>query len=156
MALTDELAALALEGARTVVAAAATDAWGIVKQSFARLLGRGDPRRVELTSARLEQARGDLSAAAAPDLARVQMQVEAAWQTRLLDLLEDHPEMASDVQVLLSQLQAQPGIASAVVGGQHVVIGRDASITALGGGIAAGLIVGSAVSANPTSPGSAQ
>jgi hypothetical protein len=155
MAVEDALLSLASLAGQTVVTAAVTDAWGTAKRGFARLLGRGDPARTELAERRLEQTHDQLTGVPAADLAQARSQLEATWQTRLLDLLEEHPEVAADLQALVEQVQAQlpAGLVSAA--GHGVSAGRDVSITASGGGVAAGTIHGNVMPGNPTSPGPA-
>ncbi len=87
---------------------------------------------------------------------RAQSQMEAVWQTRLLDLLEEHPETAADLQALVEQVQAHlpAGVVSAA--GHGVAASRDVNITASGGGVAAATIHGNVMPGNPTAPGSAK
>ena len=151
----DELLPLATLAGRTVVTAAVTDAWEAAKRGFARLLGRGDAERTELAEHRLEQTRERLTSIPAAELDLVQSQLETTWQTRLLDLLEEHPETAAGLRALVEQVQAQlpAGVVSAA--GHGVAAGRDLSITASGGGVAAGAIHGNVTAGNPTAPGPA-
>jgi hypothetical protein len=153
MALEDALLSLASLAGRTVVAAAVTDTWATTKRSFARLLGRGDLRRTELSEQRLEQTHQQLAGVPAAELERARAQLEATWQTRLLDLLEEHPEMAANLRALVEQVQAQlpAGMVSATSHG--VAAGRDVNI-ASGGGVAAGTVHGN-VTPGPTNPGPA-
>ena len=155
MVLAEGLVSLASLAGRTVVAAAVTDAWETAKRGFARLLGRGDSGRTELAERRLEQTREQLAGCPATELERAQSQLEGTWQTRLLDLLEEHPDAAADVRALVEQVQARlpAGVVSAA--GHGVAAGRDVSITASGGGVAAGAIHGNVTPGNPTSPGPA-
>jgi hypothetical protein len=155
MRLEDGLVSLASLAGRTVVAAAATDAWGTVRRGFARLLGRGDSGRTELAERRLEQTWEDLAGVPAAELEQAQSQLSVTWQTRLLDLLEEHPETAADLRALVEQIQARlpAGVVSAA--GHGMSAGRDVSITSSGGGVAAGTIHGNVTSGNPTSPGPA-
>jgi len=60
----DDLMALASLAGRTVVAAAATDAWQACRRGFARLLGRDDPAQIQLAEQRLEQTRQQLTVSA--------------------------------------------------------------------------------------------
>jgi hypothetical protein len=156
MALEDALVSLASLAGQTVVAAAVTDAWGTAKRGFARLLGHGDRARTEVAERRLEQARVQLTGVAAAELEQVQAELEATWRTRLLDLLEEHPDVVADLRGLVEQIQAQlpAGVVSAT--GHGVAAGRDVNITASGGGIAAGTVHGNVTPGNPTSPGPAQ
>jgi hypothetical protein len=99
--LTEGLIALASLAGRTVVGAAVTDAWESAKQGFARVLGRGDPERARRVEDRLEQTREQLQGGSGPELERARAQLEAAWQTRLVDLLEEHPEVAGDLRAVV-------------------------------------------------------
>jgi len=155
MALDEALLSLASLAGQTVVVAAVTDAWGTTKRGFARVLGRGDPQRTELTAQRLEQARQQLTGAPTAELEQVQTQLEAVWRTRLLDLLEEHPGAAADLRALVEQIQAQLPTGAVSASSYGVAAGRDVSITGSGGGVAAGSIHGNVTAANPTDPGPA-
>jgi hypothetical protein len=110
MALDGGMLALAAVAGQTVVAAAVTDAWLSARRGFARLLGRGDPERTGLAERRLEQSHEQLMAVPVEDRDMAQAQLAPMWQTRLLDLLEEHPETAADLRALVEQVQAQlPG-----------------------------------------------
>jgi hypothetical protein len=156
MAIAEELVALASLGGQTVVAAAATDAWGMAKRAFARLLGRGDAGQTELAERRLEQTREQLAGVPAAGLEQARAVQESTWQTRLLDLLEEHPETAADLQALVEQVQAQLPAGTVSAAGHGVAAGRDVNITASGGGVAAGTLHGNVTPGNPTTPGPAQ
>lgn len=156
MALEEGLLSLASLAGRTVVVAAVTDAWGTAKRGFARLLGHGDPHRTELVERRLEQAHQQLTGAPVAELAQVQAQLETAWQTRLLDLLEEYPDAAAELRALVEQIQAQLPAGAVSAASHGVAAGRDVNISASGGGVAAGSIHGDVMPANPTSPGPAQ
>jgi hypothetical protein len=110
MALEGGILALAAVAGQTVVAAAVTDAWESARRGFARLLGRGDPERTGLAERRLEQSREQLMAVPAADRELAQAQLAPMWQTRLFDLLEEHPETAAELRELVEHVQAQlPG-----------------------------------------------
>ena len=147
--------ALAALASRTVVAAASTDAWETAKRGLAQLLGRGDAGQTELAERRLEQTREQLAEVPAADAEQAQTQLETTWQTRLLDLLEEHPETAADLQALVEQVQAQLPAGALSAAGHGVAAGRDVNITASGGGVAAGTIHGNVAPGNPTTPGPA-
>lgn len=153
--LAEGLVALASLAGRTVVAAAVTDAWESAKRGFARLLGRGDTGRTELAERRLEQTREQLTGVPAAELERAEAQLEATWQTRLLDLLEEHPETAADLQALVQQVQAQLPVGVVSAAGHGTAAGRDVNITASGGGVAAATVHGNVIP-GPTSPGPAK
>ncbi len=110
MALEGGMLALASVAGQTVVAAAVTDAWESTKRGFGRLIGGGDPERTGLAERRLEQSREQLLAVPVADRELAQAQLAPTWQTRLFDLLEDHPETAADLRALVEQVRAQlPG-----------------------------------------------
>jgi hypothetical protein len=151
-AMEQELLSLASLAARTIVTAAGTDAWNSMKQGIARLLGRGEQSRCSAAELRLEQAREALDGIPVEDEEQVRAQLAAAWQTRLLDLLEEHPETVVDLRELVENVRAQlPAAVVSAPGG--VAAGGDVTITASGGGIAAGTIHGGITAANPTRPG---
>jgi hypothetical protein len=151
------LMALAMLAAQTVVAAASTDAWQTAKRGVARLLGRGDPERERLADQRLDETREQLQTAPpGQELEQTRASLETVWQTRLADLLEEHPDVAGDLQALLDQIQAQLPAVSVSVAGHSAAAGRDMSITASGGGVAAAVIHGDVSPPGPTHPGPAQ
>jgi hypothetical protein len=152
MALEEAIFSLASLASRTVVAAAVTDAWGIAKPGFARVLGRGDPHRTELAERRLEQAHQQLAGIPSPELERVQADLEAAWQARLLDLLEEHPDSAADLRPLVDQIQARLSAGAISAFDHGVAAGRDVPIAASGGGVAAGSIRGDVTPGNSIGP----
>ncbi len=151
-----ELLILAAQAAQTVVAAASTDAWGAAKSGLARLLGHGDEKRTALAERRLEEAREQLTATPGPDQEQTGAQVAAAWQTRLVDLLEEYPDTAAELRTLIAQLQAAlPAAAGGTSAtGHSLAAGRDVRISASDGGFAAGTVQGN-VTLNPTRPGPA-
>jgi len=151
-----ELLVLAAQAAQTVVAAASTDAWGAAKSGLARLLGRGDEKRAALAERRLEEARERLAAASGPEEEQARAQLAAAWQTRLVDLLEEYPDAAAGLRALVERLQA--ALPAAPTGtsatGHSMAVGGDVRISAADGGFAAGIVHGD-VTLNPTHPGPA-
>ncbi len=149
------LMALAALAGNTVVTAAVTDAWGAAKKGFARLLGRGDPDKTQAAERRLEETREQLITATPDELARVQAALEAQWATRLADLLEDHPDVATDLRALVDEIQSQVSAAD-----HSVVAGRDMNVhggvnIADRGGVVARDVQGSISTGNPTQPGPA-
>jgi hypothetical protein len=130
MTVAEDLPALASLAGRTVVTAAATDAWEKAKRGFARLLGGGDPARIQVAERRLKETREQLACVPGPELDSTRAVLATAWQTRLADLLEDCPEVAGALRELVGQIQA--GLPAGVV-------------SASGQGAAAGTIHGTAV-----------
>jgi hypothetical protein len=143
------VASLLLLAGQTIVAAAATDAWGLCKRGFAKLLGRGDPAKEQLTEQKLEATRQQL-AGSDSDQARAAEAV--AWKTRLESLLEEDPGAEAQLRALVEEVRAQlpAGVVSAA--DHSVAAGRDVNITASGGGLAAGVIHGDVAPPNPTRP----
>jgi len=156
MPLAEALVALAALAGNTVVTAAVTDAWEGARKGFARLLGRGDPAKTRLAEERLAETHDQLAEASGADLERTQEALAAQWVTRLADLLEEDPSVEADLRTLVQEIQARlpAGLVSAA---DHVMAaGRDVSITASGGGIAAGVIHGDVSAGNPPVPGPGQ
>ena len=99
--------ALAALASRTVVAAASTDAWETAKRGVAGLLSCGDPERERLAAWRLDQTCDQLQAAPGQEMEQARADLEAVWATRLGDLLEEHPDSADELRLLVSQIQAK-------------------------------------------------
>jgi len=116
------LMALAQFAGQTVAAAAITDVWEAVRGRFARLLGRGDPRKTE---------------------------VAEQW-------LAQDPGLEAGLRALVEEVAAQLPVAAVSAADHSVAAGRDVTITASGGGTAAGVIHGSVAPPNPPGPGPAQ
>ena len=152
----DLLVALAQFAGQTVVAAAITDAWEMVRGRFARLLGRGDTRKTEVAEHWLAQTREQLTTAApGADLEQVREAAAARWTGRFADLLDEDSSLEAELRALVEEVAAQlPGGAVSAVG-YSVAAGRDATITASSGGIAVGVIHGNVVPPGPTLPGPA-
>jgi hypothetical protein len=155
LAVEEALLSLAALAGSTVVAAAATDAWESVKRGFARVLGSGDRDRAGVAERRLEQTRQQLADATPGELERIRGEAAVAWQVRLLDLLEEHPEIAGELRALIDQAWARLSAGTVSASGHGVAVGGDVTITASSGGIAAGTISGNVTPANPTRPGPA-
>jgi hypothetical protein len=151
----EALVALAALAGNTVVAAAATDAWEAVRQKFARLLGRGDPKREQLADQRLEETRQQLAGVSGQELERAQAGLGKLWQVRLADLLEEEPGAEAELRALVEEVQAwlPTGVVSAAA--HAVAAGRDVNIRADRGGVAAGVIHGNVAPPDPTRPGPA-
>ena len=134
----ESLIALAALAGQTVVAAASTDAWDACKRGFARLLGRGDPKKEQLAEQRLEETRQQL---AGTDSDQVRAAQTAEWKTRLADLLQEDPDAEAHLRALVQQIQAQLPAGMVSAADHSMAAGRDVRITASGGGVAAGFIL---------------
>jgi hypothetical protein len=104
---------------------------------FARLLGRGDPARTEVAAGRLEVMHGELAGVPTAELEAARAEQVAQWQARLEDLLEEHSGLAAELRVLVDQVRADLPAGAVTASGHGVAAGRDVSITALAGGVAA-------------------
>jgi len=150
-----DLMALAALAGNTVVAAATTDVWEAARRGFARLLGRGDPDRTKMAERRLAETREQLSGAEGQDLEQIRAVLAERWAGRLADLLEEHPDAEADLGALVQEIQA--ALPAGVVSAEDhaVAAGHDVTISAAGGGVAAGVIHGNVAPPDPTGPGPA-
>ena len=150
----DVLVALAQFTGQTVAAAAITDAWEAVRSGFARLLGRGDARKTEVAEQWLAQTRQQLTAAG-PGLGSAREAAAERWAGRFSDLLDEDPGIEAELRALVEEVVGRlpAGLVSAA--DHSVAAGRDLTITASGGGTAAGVIHGNVAPPGPTPPGPA-
>jgi hypothetical protein len=132
------LVTLASTAASTLVAAMTTDAWRHVRDRLARLLGRGDRSTEAAVLAVLDEDAHAL--AVQPSMVE---DVSVQWSVRLRDLLRVDPEAAAVLRELVAEL---PGPR------YGVAAGRDVTIRADRGGVAAGVIDGGVHMGNPRSP----
>ena len=149
--------ALAQFASQTVAAAAITDVWESVRGRFARLLGRGDARRTEAAEGWLAQTREQLAAAApGADLERAREAAAERWAGRFADLLDEEPGVEAELRALVQEVAAGLPAGTVTAADYSLAAGRDVSINASGGGIAAGVIHGDMAPPGPTPPGPAQ
>jgi hypothetical protein len=151
----EALIALAALAGNTVVAAATTDAWEAARRKFARVLGRGDPKKEQVADKRLEETRRQLAALTGQELGQAQLELARAWQVRVADLLEENPSVEAELRTVVEEIRAQlpAGVVSA--GDHSVAAGRDVNISASQGGLAAGVIHGDMALPDPTKAGPA-
>ncbi len=149
------LTALVQWAGQTVAAAAVTDVWESARRKFARLLGRGDARKTEVAKRWLAETREQLTAVEGADLERARAAQAQRWEGRFADLLDEDPAAAADLRALVEEITAvlPAGVVSAT--GHGVAAGRDVSISADRGGVAAGVIHGNVAPPNPSGPGPA-
>jgi hypothetical protein len=134
-----EIEALAALAGNAIVAAAVTDAFEGVRAKVARIFGRGrsDPR----IQRRLDQTRQQLAVTTPGELERAQETQARQWQTRIADLLADHPEAAAELQALMAEFQpalppAGGNVINTITGTVHngpVLMGRDFGPITIGG-----------------------
>jgi hypothetical protein len=141
-----DIGALAALAGNSLVAAVVTDAWGGVRHKIASWFGRGkpDPKTLE----RLDRTHAELAVAAPGDLERMRQDLAREWAGRFKDLIADYPDAAGELDGLVRQIQASTVSAS----GHGVAAGRDVTVTASTGGVAAGVVHGD-VTTGPTRPG---
>jgi hypothetical protein len=149
----EALIALAALAGNTVVSAATTDAWEACRRGIARLLGRGDAKKTELAKQRLAETHNQLATAAGADLERARAAQEAQWTTRLTDLLEENPDVEAELRALVREIRAQFPAGGVSAADHAVAAGRDVSISAAGGAVAAGVIHGDVAPPGPPRPG---
>jgi hypothetical protein len=93
-------------GAVVLVKLMATDGWGEIKARLVQVLGHGDVARTDRVRSRLEQTRIDLLTAVQADQEQIAGQLEAVWQGRLLDLLEEDPAIEGELRALVDTAQS--------------------------------------------------
>lgn len=153
--LAESLAALAAAGGAAVVQAATTDAWTEVRDRVARWFGRGDGELERVQLERLDRSAAELVAAGGSDQEQEQALQARVWRTRIEDLLEsldddaEREQAATELCALLEDTSAAGGV-SAGTGG--VAAGRDVSVKAEGGSIAAAVLHGGAHIGPPPVP----
>jgi hypothetical protein len=119
--LNETLTALAAAGGTAIVSAASTDLWANFKTRLAALLGRDDAKKVGAVEARLDRARVDLQEATPEDVEAVRTSLSQAFSVRLLDLLEEEPEVAADLRALVDEVNASVSTIASGTVQQHVV-----------------------------------
>jgi hypothetical protein len=147
------LVALASLAGNTVVAAATTDAWEAARRGFARLVGRGDPKRTQLVERRLAETHEQLTGVAGGALEQARATLAERWAGRLADLLEEDPDVETDLRALVEEIQARLPATVVSAAGHSVAAGRDVNISASDRGVAAGVIHGNVAPPDPTGPG---
>ncbi|MGW3954685.1 hypothetical protein ACWEKM_27980 [Streptomyces sp. NPDC004752] len=106
--LDEALAALAAAGGTAVVQAAGTDAWTGLRQTVARLLGRGDGPQTHSALRHLDETAAALARADQGFVEGVGIRQEGLWRAWFGDLLEsvDGPErdcLVAELRALVKQ-----------------------------------------------------
>ena len=146
-----DISSLAALAGNTLVTAAVTDAWETARHRFARLFGRGEPDPV--TERRLEATRSQLAAASADGREQMRADMAGQWALRLADLLEEDPGAETELRALVEEIGALLPGGAASAAGHSVAAGRDVSVRADRGSVAAGVIHGNVAPPGPTGPG---
>lgn len=153
--LAETLMSLAQLAGLTVVAAAVTDTWETARRGTARLLGRGDSRKAQLAEQRLDETREQLDGLEGSDLEQASATLAMQWTTRLADLLEENPEVETELRDLVKEIQAALPEGAASATDHSIAAGRDVKISADRGSLAAGIVHGNVTPPGPTGPGPA-
>jgi hypothetical protein len=146
---------LAQWAGQTVAAAAVVDAWESVRHKFARLFGRGDPKRTEAAERWLTQTHEQLTAASGEELESARAYQQQRWQSRFADLLDEDPDVEAELRALVEEIQAQLPAGAVSAGDHAVAAGRDVNVRADHGSVSAAVIHGNVTPPGPTGPGSA-
>ncbi len=153
--LAEGLVALAQFAGQTVAAAAVSDVWEAARHKLARLLGRGNPKKTDAAERWLAETHQQLTAAQGADLEPARAAAARRWENRFADLLDEDPGIEADLRAVVEEIAAQLPAGRVSAADHAVAAGRDVTITAAGGGIAAGVIHGNVAPPNPTPPGPA-
>ncbi|MGC0312146.1 hypothetical protein [Kitasatospora acidiphila] len=99
-----ELASLAMAGARTIVTAMATGAWETTRSGIARLFhGRG--HELEVIEAKLDGDAAEVEREEDRDAAR--QDLVGSWRRRLATLLREHPDAEAELRALMEALDKE-------------------------------------------------
>ena len=146
--LAEGLLTLAAQAGWTMVAAAATDVWDTARYGFVDLLGRGDPKQTQLAEQRLEETREQLTGAARTNTGEVRAALAERWAGRLADLLEEEPDAARNLRVLVEEIQAALPVRTVSASDNAVTAEGDMDLRAAYAGM-----VGGATGAGATAAG---
>ncbi|MER7080153.1 hypothetical protein SAMN02982929_06430 [Saccharopolyspora kobensis] len=103
-----ELAALASSAANTLVESLTTSAWQQAKNGLGALWRRVHPDRAETVEAEFDDAREEALAAIRTGDEETGQALTAEWRSRLRRLLNDDPEIATELIRLIEDLRAAP------------------------------------------------
>jgi hypothetical protein len=158
--LTPDLLALAQWAGQTVAAAAVFDVWESARHKFARLFGRGDPKRIEVAERWLVETHDQVISAQGEDVEPVRTAQAKRWEGRFADLLDEDPGVEADLRAVVEEIQKALPATVVSASGQAMAAGHDVNIgrsviTASGGSVAAEKIEGPVSTGNPTRQGPA-
>jgi hypothetical protein len=152
-----DMLALAQFAGQAVATAAITDVWEAVRGRIARLVGRGDTRRIEVADRWLVQTREQLEAAApGQSLEMAREAVAERWAGRFADLLDEDPSLEGQLRALAEEIVAQLPAGEVSAADHSIAARRDLNIIASAGSLAIGVAHGNVAPPDPTWPGPAQ
>ena len=99
--------ALAAAGGGALLSAAATDAWAGAKHGVLKIFGRDGQHTADAVARRLEEDAAAIEAAGVEERDAVRERLLPSWQTRLSDLLRDHPEAREELQAWADRVRAE-------------------------------------------------
>ncbi|MGH3856201.1 MAG: hypothetical protein ACRDR6_22480 [Pseudonocardiaceae bacterium] len=85
----------------------ATDAWEAARDHVARLFDRGDASRLEAIEAVLDGDADILIGADEADRESVRQELAAVWRRRMVRLLDQHPDVAPDLEELITAIRVR-------------------------------------------------
>ncbi|MBY8871611.1 hypothetical protein K7640_07100 [Micromonospora sp. PLK6-60] len=120
------ITALAAAGGAAAMGAAGTDLWTGARDGLGRLFDRAGARRREVVLRQLDEDATEISRAVPTERDVLRERLAATWQTRLTDLLMEHPEVARELRAWAEAAQAgRPGTPTVV---QHVTASGTGSV----------------------------
>lgn len=136
--------------ADTLVTAATTDVWDAARHGFARLFAHGRPQTT--AERRLDATRERLLASSAEELDRERDELTREWVIRLQDILDESPDLGATLREMVMEIRQELHL-SPLAADHSVWAGRDISVRADGGSVAATVIAGNVSISGPQVPG---
>ena len=99
----DWLMTLAASGGSALVGAVATSAWETARSGIAGLFRRTGARRAELAGQWADETAVAMGQAPADQLAAARDRLAQAWQQRLIDLVQECPEVVDELRSWVEQ-----------------------------------------------------
>jgi len=126
----DVIAALATAGAGALLSAAGTDAWNTARSGIAKLFSRRGARASEIIDRRLDEL-ADLAALDGHGVEQARSNQLSRWADRLEDLLEEHPDVAAELEDVISETESRLLQISPTRNEQRVEAGGHSSVWAV-------------------------
>jgi hypothetical protein len=104
--LSEALTALGTAGGTAVVGAMATDAWKTTRDHVVRLFARGGADRQDAIEAALNEDAGIVTDSDEAEREQVRRELLPVWQRRIVRLLDQYPDIATELQDLITQIHA--------------------------------------------------
>jgi hypothetical protein len=130
--LSTELVDLGSKAAAGLIVAMTTDGWHVFCGWFSRLLGHGEQATEEHHLRRMSRDSEQLAALPLGERPHLAAALEADWRVRFRDLLEEHPELASELQALIARVAAAAPPTQTVKISQNVTAGHRSTVKVAG------------------------